>query len=364
MFIDMKLFFDARFIRVDHHDGISLFSTSLAKSVHDELQDDVTFLIYTNRQKKFLPEGAKTIKIHNPSSVQELFSGRIVAKYKPDVVYSPMQTIGKNKAYKLILTLHDMTYYKYRTPPKNNPFWIRVGWRLFHLTYVPQRLILNRADVIATVSETSKDEMFRAKLTKRPIIVISNAARSLSDFCKRPVQRDIPPKNIVFIGGDQKHKNIKTLILGMGLLPGKVLHLMSPISNSDKKRHQKIKPSGVEIVYHNGFDSKKEAKALANNAILVSASLAEGFGLPLVEAMDFGTPIAVSDIPIFHEVAGQAAKFFNPKSPSDFAKKVKELDDLKTRKKLVQKGMKQARKFNWGKSAKVLVAAAKELTGE
>ncbi|MEL0316987.1 MAG: glycosyltransferase, partial [Aquiluna sp.] len=63
---------------------------------------------------------------------------------------------------------------------------------------------------------------------------------------------------------------------------------------------------------------------------LVSASLDEGFGIPLVEAMERGCPVVVSDIDIFEEVAGPAGLRFSPKDYEEFASCVRSLDDEET----------------------------------
>jgi glycosyltransferase involved in cell wall biosynthesis len=56
--------------------------------------------------------------------------------------------------------------------------------------------------------------------------------------------------------------------------------------------------------------------------LFVSPSLYEGFGMPTIEALALGLPVAVSDIPVFHEVAGDLATYFDPRDPSDIAAKL------------------------------------------
>ncbi len=157
-------------------------------------------------------------------------------------------------------------------------------------------------------------------------------------------------------------KNIATLIRGMEFLPGRVLHLMSPMSEKSKSKQAKVKPHGVKIIYHGGFDALKEAKILADDALLVSASLSEGFGLPTVEAMEFGVPVVLSDIPVFHEVAGPAARYFNPLDPRAFADAVQSVDSQEVRAEMAKKGMAEAQKFDWEKSAAVILETAKRLS--
>ena len=72
-------------------------------------------------------------------------------------------TIGTlGKKFKLVLTIHDMIYFTHRTPPQWLPWHIRLGWRLFHLTYWPMRWQLNKADIVATVSATARQALLDA----------------------------------------------------------------------------------------------------------------------------------------------------------------------------------------------------------
>lgn len=354
----MKLFFDARYIRPDFHDGISRYSASMGSALAELMP--VTFLICDERQRDFLPQKAKVLVIHRPTSIKEPFTALILNKYQPDVVFSPMQTIGSfGRKFKLILTLHDMIYYRHRTPPRELPAPIRLGWRLFHLTYIPQRLVLNQSDMVVTVSETTKEQFLKAKLTKRPIVAIPSAPKL---FKKPPsvIHSDLP-RNIVYMGSFMTYKNVETLIKAMKWLPGRTLHLLSRISEERERELRLLIPRGAEVIFHRGVTDAEYARILADDAIFATASLDEGYGLPVVEAMALGVPVVVSDLKIFHEVTGNSALFFDPRSPRNFASRIKELDVPALRRRLVASGKKRMKQFTWQASAKALKAAIKTL---
>ena len=357
----MKLFFDARYIRTDFHDGISRYSTELAHALAK--QTTVTFIICSKKQLDFLPAGSKWVRMHATDSPLEPFTALKLNAYSPDVVFSPMQTMGTlGKKFKLILTLHDMIYYQHRLPPPGAKGLVRPLWRLFHLSYWPQRIVLNRADVVATVSQTSKAEIEAANLTKRPIIVVSNAARDLSPLLKQSIiQKKTPPKNLVFMGTPLPYKNAETLILAMKHLKGRTLHILSKISDARLAELSALIPKQASVVFHKGVSDEEYAELLANDAIMVSASKAEGFGLPLAEALQLGVPAVVSDLPFFHEVAGDAALYADPNDPKNFAKQIKAFDDLEIRKEKIAAGKRHIATFSWDRSATVLLKAIKEL---
>ncbi len=358
----MRLFFDARYIRTDFHDGISRYTAELGNAL--ARHTPVIFIISDQAQLQFLPDNAEHVMIHPVTSAKEPTTALVLNQYRPDVVVSPLQTMGSvGRKFKLVLTLHDLTYYKHRTPPPQYNQMLRLLWRAYHISYWPQRLTLDMADMIATVSETSRQEIIEAKLTKRPVIVVSNAARDLAELIGGPViQGDNPPKNLVYMGAFLPYKNTETLIQSLAYItPRRTLHLLSRIKPARKAELMRLVPEGSNVVFHGGVSDEQYAQILTDDAIMVSASKAEGYGLPLAEALVLGVPAVVSDLEIFHEVAGDGALFADPDSPQDFAAKIASLDDKKYREQITAAGKKHIGLFSWDNSAKILLDAIKTL---
>lgn len=365
-----RLLFDARYIRTDFHDGISRYSAELAAAVAAAAADfdtDVVFLIHDERQRDFLPVNARVLRVHAPTSVLEPFTALRLRRFKPDVLFSPMQTIGSfGRNYGLILTLHDTIYYRHRTPPKDLAWPIRLGWRLFHLAYWPQRLVLDGADSVATVSQSSKAEFARVKLTKRPVVVVANAPQKLAELLDETVSplgvEEHPfsksaPQNLVYMGSFMPYKNVETLIAAAGLLPGRRLHLLSRISPQRRADFEILAAEhGAELVFHNGVSDAEYAEILADDAVLVTASRDEGYGLPVAEALGFGVAAVVSDLPIFREVAGGGALYADPDDPDAFAKAILRLDDESLVAQLRADGLSHIAQYTWDESARALLA--------
>ena len=386
----IRLLYDARYVRTDFHDGISRFSAELAEAVAaaaPEAGVDVVFLIHDDAQRRLLPEGARTLRIHAPTSWREPFTALILNRHRPDVVFSPMQTIGSlGRRFKLILTLHDTIYYRHRTPPHDLPAPVRLGWRLFHLSYVPQRIVLNAADIVATVSETSKRQFAAVRLTKRPVVVLSNAPQRLAALLpglaasedRAGTRPDAQPRNIVYMGSFMPYKNVETLVRAMRLLPGYTLHLLSRIGDArrqelealaagssaalhgDTVEHGKLAFHGdtVEhgkLVFHNGVTDAEYAALLDDRAVLATLSLDEGYGLPIAEALAFGVPAVVNDLKIFHEVAGEGALYVPARDAEAFAEAVRSLDDRETRRRVIEAGRAHAAGYSWERTAAKLL---------
>jgi glycosyltransferase involved in cell wall biosynthesis len=355
----MKLFFDARLIKTDYHDGVSRYSTELGNAL--AMLTPITFIICDEKQLDFLPKKAKYIRIHAPASVKEPFTALILNKYNPDIVFSPMQVMGTmGRKFKLILTSHDMIFYHYNVAPLGQPLLIRLGWKAYHATKVPERIALNSADIVATVSRAMRNEFEDAKLTKRPIIIVPNAPQNLAKLIKKQ-PTGLKPRQLVYMGSMMEYKNVETLIKGMRYLPGYTLHILSKCSSARMDELKVLIPKKANVIFYNGVTDQKYAELLAHRAALVTASLAEGFGVPVVEALSLGVPAVLSDIPVFHEVAGGGALYFKPLDPKDFARKVKELDNKSTRGQVIKHGKKQAASYTWKASAKTLLIAIKSL---
>jgi glycosyltransferase involved in cell wall biosynthesis len=85
----------------------------------------------------------------------------------------------------------------------------------------------------------------------------------------------------------------------------------------------------------------------------VFPSLYEGFGAPVLEAMRRGVPVACSDRSSLPEVAGDAARFFDPERPGEIAQAIEELlSDEPRRAELVRRGFEQADRFTWAETAR------------
>ena len=352
-----KIFFDARYIRVDHHDGISRFSAGLFEALSSRTK--VTAVICDLRQLEKLPAGTEHIIACDPTSWREVFVARTLNRAGAEVVFSPMQTMGTwGRRYKLILTLHDLIYYRHKTPPSGFSAAIRLLWRLYHLSYAPQRWLLNRADAVATVSESTKKLMQRHRLTKRQISVIYNAAGSAADglVISSPVKRPTDSQSLVYMGSFMDYKNVEVLIDGMSKLKGYELNLLSKISTARKAELQsRVDPAGGKVVFHNGVTDSEYHRMLDEAVALVSGSQDEGFGIPLVEAMSRGIPVVVSDIEIFREIGGSAASYFDQNDASNFVAKIKEIETNQTWMSLSLASQEWSRRFDWNQSAASLL---------
>lgn len=357
--------FDARYIRLEHHDGISRFSAhvaaELAKLVSRRKDVRLSILVSHAGQRARIPFDGhlESHMVSEPTSPREPFVALAVNRIVPDIVFSPMQTMGSlGRRYRLVLTVHDLIYYRHPMPPREFNVAVRGLWRLYHLTWWPQRWLLRGADAIVAVSRTTKDLISTYRLTQRPVFVVPNAATPIPEAPVRPY-RD-RAKRLVYMGSFMPYKNVETLMRACALLPDFELHLLSKVSRRDEARLRALAPS-ARVVFHNGCSDADYVEALRGATALVSASRDEGFGIPLVEAMAAGTPIVVSDTPIFREIGGDAALYASAESAEDFARTIRELDSETAWTQHSALSLTQAATFSWENSARALLDVLDEV---
>src|SRR5699024_3681432 len=165
---------------------------------------------------------------NDPTSPAEVATAAKLNALGADVVFSTMQTMGSaGRRYGLILTSHDLIYYSHPQPPGDLPLPIRLLWRAYHLSYLPQRLLLNRADAVAAVWEATRELSGYHRLTTRPVHVVSNAAE-VTASAARSVNRH-EAKTLIYMGAFLPYKNVESLIRALEHLPGWTLHIASRI---------------------------------------------------------------------------------------------------------------------------------------
>ena len=350
----MKIIFDSRYTRLGRHDGISRYGARLVEELAK--LHPVTMLIEDERQLEMLPD-LPWVMGPSRTSVLEPWLPRVVNTFEPDVVFTPMQTMGPSgRKYGLVTTVHDLIYYTQRTPPRDLNQFVRLVWRIYHLWWGFQRSLLNKADAHLVDSETTRGLLERHRLTKNPVRVVLLGTEHPAGVPQRtaPASRDL-----VYMGSFMPYKNVDLLVRAMNDLPGYRLRLMSGISDAERTRLSALAPEGA-LEFLGGASDEEYTRALLDATALVTASRDEGFGLPVIEAQALGTPVLVSDIPIFREVAGPDAGYFDPTSTASFVAAVHELDDEAEWARRSAASYVWSQRYSWPDAAKALLEVLTE----
>lgn len=143
-------------------------------------------------------------------------------------------------------------------------------------------------------------------------------------------------KYFLYVGNAYPHKNLETLIRAAQLAAVRVIYVGK---NDYFYKKLGVVPRSV---------SDAELTRLYKNAeALVFPSFMEGFGLPAIEALREGCPVIVSDIPVFHELLGESAIYFNPHDANELARILSSAID---------KPKKLTKTYSWSKMARETLA--------
>ncbi len=359
----MTVFFDCRFMRPGHMDGITRYSEQLFAAL--SRIRPVTALVSSKEQAERLPAGSSYLMVNEPTSIRELTLATRLNRAGASIVFSPMQTTsGLGRRYKLISTVHDLIYYRRRKAPSFLPFGVRVIWRLYHLSFWPQRLLLKQSDALVTVSETTKRDIAKARLwpAVKPLRIASPAFDA-EIFSAQKGESAVSgaKKTLVYAGSYMPYKGVETIIEALKVLPDFELLLVSTASDGVQRRLRQLAgESATRVKFLGGLADADYTQLLRNSTAFVSASIDEGFGIPLIEAMACGTAVVCSDIPVFREVAGDAAEFFEPSNAKSLAEAVNRLTSERLSA-LRDKGIQRSNHYNWDASARVLSNLIDEL---
>ncbi|GGL91362.1 glycosyltransferase family 4 protein [Nakamurella endophytica] len=171
----------------------------------------------------------------------------------------------------------------------------------------------------------------------------------------------VPARYLLHVGARRPHKNVQQLVRVLAAL-GPRDHLVLVGSHDDRfpdPTADLARELGVQdrVLQFSGL-SDAELSALYSGAhAFLYPSLVEGFGLPLLEAMTAGAPVVASDIPVFREVAEDAALLVPVDDTQAWVRAVHELDDPATRARLAEAGYARADAANWDRSTAALAAA-------
>jgi glycosyltransferase involved in cell wall biosynthesis len=225
-----------------------------------------------------------------------------------------------------VATVHDLTPLQYRTGKAStrSSFMYAIKYHCFR--YVLSRQIKNARRII-TPTETVKSQILETypatDKTKIQAIYHGVHKHLLDQPENAELKTDYPPKSFfLYVGNVYPHKNIHSLIEAYHL--GEISVPLIICTREDafaKQLKQKVAAYNLQDIvhfYHNASDADlvyfyRHAKAL------IHPSLSEGFGLPLIEAMQFDLPVLASDIPVFHEVMGSLYVPFDQTEPQSIA---------------------------------------------
>jgi glycosyltransferase involved in cell wall biosynthesis len=294
---------------------------------------------------------------------EQLSLPRLGKRERIDLLHSLGSTAPARGKFARVTTIHDLIYHRF---PEAH-FGLRtLGMRIL----VP--LAARRSDrIIADSKSTATDieRFLNVRSEKIDVIPLGFAVppQAVVEGEREPEVRrrwDLGERSLVLtLSAKRPVKNLVRLLEALALVaPERRPVLMMPGYPTlyEQELRKRAHELGLEDdIRMPGWIPADQVEGLWRIATcFVFPSLYEGFGLPVLEAMSRGVPVACSDRSSLPEVAGNAARFFNPERPSEIAGALEELlSDERGRAELVRLGFEQARRFTWAEAARLTVAS-------
>ncbi len=318
-----------------------------------------------NAEAVFFPFGK--FKKYLPLAYSHFLVAAAIAKKHPDLFHLPAGALPLAlRGVPAVATVHDLAIYAHPEWFPKQDFSVKVTF---------PKTLANARRLIAVSGATADDLVKRFQIPARKISTIYPGVeitdRALYGSPAAPIEFSdlarrykLKKPYFLYLGTLDPRKNVKLLVEAFvaawnrsQAVRGFELIIAGKPGWSDggalaaAEKAGLITKGGVRAI---GYvdQAHKRRLVLAARAFFLP-SLAEGFGLPALEAMSLGVPVVLSDIPVFRETAGQAALFADPVAPESFAAAiVKIAEDENFRQRLAKLGPEQVKKYSWETAAR------------
>lgn len=266
----------------------------------------------------------------------------------------------------VVTTMQDLTTIRFRNPSKN-PVVFTAKQQVYKMV---NQIAARKSKAIITPTEFVKQDVVAyTGISADKVTVTLEAADAITNEAEAVPGLE-GEQFIMYLGRPTPHKNLGRLMEAFKLLQSNHPELRLVLAGKKDvlyERHEaEARKQGISGITFTGFVSEGQLRWLYENCrAYIFPSLSEGFGLPALEAMMHGAPVASSNATCLPEVYGQAAYYFNPLDVSDMATKIAEVIDSEVlRKELIQKGKVQAGKYSWKRMAEQTLAVYESVLGD
>lgn len=342
--------------------GIGRYVLELTENIFKMDKENEYVLFFNNPEYHYFKQPHKNIKkvladTPHYSLEEQIKFPRVLKKEKLDLMHFTHfnAPIFYNKPF--IVTIHDLTLSLF----PGQKMTALIHRFCYHLVL---RHAVKRAKKIIAVSENTKNDLhkyLKIKPSKVEVVYegVNPEFKKKKDYKFELIRRkyNIQKPFLLYTGVFRSHKNLVNLIKAFNILKRNYkLDINLVITGREDRFYPEVKDTvesldlGRDVILP-GLVSEEDLVMLYNVAALyVFPSLYEGFGLPPLEAMQCGLPVACSNASCMPEICGDAVLYFDPHDINDMAEKIHKLyTDAQLQKKLISLGYKHVKKFSWEK---------------
>ncbi|MFH0814515.1 MAG: glycosyltransferase family 1 protein [Candidatus Falkowbacteria bacterium] len=364
----MKIAIDCRMYGNEKFTGIGTYVQRLTNELFklDAKNEYILFMTEPEFSKFSAPtDRVRKIRVNSPHySYAEQFKLPFeFAKEKFDLIHYPHFNSPILYPKKSICTIHDITPLFF-PGHKMKSIVRRLAYRLVF------KATLSKARKVITISQSTKRDLVKyLRVNPKKIEVIYEGV----DERFKPIENSDIIKGtkpfIFFVGVWRGHKNIESLVRAFNILKEKykIPHQLVIGGRADL-HYTKIQETIDQSAFKNdivtpGYISDSDLPILYNTAdVFCLPSFIEGFGLIAIEAQACGCPVVSTNTTSMPEILGDSAEFFDPTNVEQIAEQLyKVLSNADLRKKLIEKGFENVKRFSWKKCAEQTLAAYKSI---
>lgn len=367
--ITLKIAVNTRFLLKNKLEGMGRVTFEvLQRMVNDHPEDEFIFFFDRPYEPEFIfGKNVTPIVLAPPTrhpilivSWFEFSVKRALDKYQPDVFFSTDGFCSLRTSIKTVVLIHDIAYQHF---PDQVSFLVSKFYQNFQHRY------LQKADKIITVSNFVKNDIIeKIGIPSEKIRVAHNGCNNkftpIDDSIKKEIRNKYSARlpYFFYVGAVHPRKNIQGLISAFSifkektnashrlLIGGRFAWQTGEVKTAfEKSKYQ-------EDIQFLGYIPDEELTKLMGSAFaFVYVSFFEGFGLPILEAMESDVPVITSKISSMPEVAGDAGILVDPHNTNEMAAAMIEYfenEDLRLEK--IEKGRMQREKFSWDQSARIV----------
>jgi glycosyltransferase involved in cell wall biosynthesis len=281
--------------------------------------------------------------------------GRLAARARLDLLHSVAMTGPLRPHVAHVVTLGDLIWWHH---PETVDRATRVAWRAL----VPP--VARRADRLLTFSEASRKDIVGALRVPRDRIDVvplgpgGGGVVTPTPEAELRLRLGLEGRIVLSVSAKRPHKNLVRLVQAMlevrRRAPDAILVVTGNPTEHEADLRREASAAGVsEAVHLLDYVSDEDLEGLYQVAeCFVFPSLREGFGLPLLEAMQRGVPVACSSTSSLPEVTGPAARYFDPERVDEIAESVAELlENRELASQLAAAGHERQQLFTWRRAA-------------
>ena len=288
--------------------------------------------------------------------VEQAMLPRAVRKARVDLLHNVQNTAPALPRVPQVTTILDVIYKRHR---ETHAGILAAGVALL----VP--LAARRSRRVLTLSEAAKDDIAHYLHVEPSRIDVTPLGPGLADDVLPVAEAELRRRHdlgdapiVLTVSAKRPHKNLERLLEAIVLVEQDPPPLLVAPGYETVFEPELRRRAGERVRFLGWVDDEELEGLYRVATCFVFPSLAEGFGLPVLEAMMRGVPVACSRIGPLEEVAGEAALYFEPTNTRDLARAIETLlADANLRTRLAEAGRERAKEFTWARTAEATIAS-------